>query len=217
MARTLLVNDILRVSVICGGGTLATSQLAVNLYSYNIQATSFTSGPTDAQVAAALDNLAAPLYKLLIGNLTTYRGILLSYWNVTPLPVTQESNLNTGAGTGGATLLATQVRGIIKRLTNFAGRKYRGRLFLPFPTSTFSNTNGTPSGAYLTATANLVTALEPAAGITVAGGGGTVTLLPIIWHRVSRTYDYITGHETEAYFATQRKSGNFGRPNLIPF
>lgn len=217
MARTLLVNDVLRVSVICGGGSLATSQLAVNLYTYAIQVTSFNSGPTDAQVALALDNLAAPLYKLLIGNITSYRGILLSYWSLSPLPVTQESNVNTGAGTGGATLLATQVRGIIKRLTSFAGPRYRGRLFLPFPTTTFSNTNGTPTGAYLTATANLVTALEPAAGITVTGGGGSVTLLPVIWHRKHGGYDYITGHETEAYFATQRKSGNFGRPNLIPF
>lgn len=213
MARTLLVTDALKVTVWTQQG----AQACENIFSYVISPT-FTAGVTDVNVATAIDTAAQSFYKALMNNNASYRGVTVSYWNVTPLPLTEESNAFTGAGTAGATALPTQCRGILRRLTNYSGRAYRGRIYFPFPSTAHDSGTGTPLAAYETLMQSCVTAISPPAGLTVTGGGGSATLFPVIWHRKNGNFSYIILHETVLTgWGTQRKSGGFGRPNTPPF
>ena len=112
--------------------------------------------------------------------------------------------------------LPTQVRGLISWKTALAGRAYRGRSYLPTPTVTFNTVDGGPTSTCLTAWAGFATFLQAP---VVTGGS---TWVPGIYHRVptaviSSIFDQFTGATVSSFFATQRRSGRFGRPNNPPF
>lgn len=123
---------------------------------------------------------------------------------------------NRTAGSDAYPPLPTQVRGLISWHTALAGRAYRGRMYLPTPGGDqITSTSGVPTGV-LTDWGTLATGL-----VAPYSTGGT-TWIPGVYHRVptaviSSIFDQITSATVSDVYATQRRSGAYGRPNVAPF
>lgn len=122
-------------------------------------------------------------------------------------------------GTVGGTAsleIPTQVRGLISWHTAMSGRAYRGRMYLPTPTIDGVTTTGKPTTTLLTAWASFASTMT-----TPVVASGT-TWVPGIYHRVpthliSSVFDAIISATVSSEFATQRRSGAYGRTNAPPF
>jgi hypothetical protein len=112
-------------------------------------------------------------------------------------------------------VLPTQVSGIITKRSSFTGRANRGRIYFPFPATQSLDTDETPKAAYVTliqAYADNIGALH-----SVTSAGGSANLTPII---VNRTLSHLVVWEdslARKRWATQRRRGDFGRTNVLPW
>lgn len=120
------------------------------------------------------------------------------------------------AGTAGATSAPTQARPLLSWITAFAGKKYRGRIYVFTPTFDCSDATSYPNAATLGTVNNLGNDLR---GSVVVGGS---TWKSVILHKPPAaggpwTSTDITNHKAAIYFGTQRRSGNTGRLNKLPW
>lgn len=116
------------------------------------------------------------------------------------------------AGTAGAKMLPSQVRPVIKWKTDFVGRGYRGRMYAFTPEATAIGTAELPSAGLIGALTNFAAAI--ATGTIQAG----TTWTPVIWHKVGPHTPVafstpITSGAASGLWGTQRRSGDYGRPN----
>lgn len=206
----IAVNDIWEVKI----GTYCAGQAGLNVRHYIAGVVTGTSA-TDIQLALLLDNLFAPLYKPLMAFTATYYGVQVQ--RVQPLPRTSPvvSAANVGIGTGGTSALPTQVSGIVTLQTGFAGRAFRGRAYVPFPSSASNDAVlDRPTPGYVGPLLALGVAMRTAALVGTAGN--TVNMLPVLYHRATGTSSFLTFARANAKWATQRKRGNYGQPNPYP-
>lgn len=156
-------------------------------------------------------------FKDCLNNNANHRGI--SVWRIWPLPkpVPIISTAGAGNGTGAGDPLPKQVSGIIKKKTSQAGRAYRGRMYIPFPSEGNNDpTQGRPNGAYIALLSLFALTIEPQ--ITVGAGPDTAILKSCIVHAsVPGTFNYITEFDEPPYWATQRRRGDYGPQNVAPF
>lgn len=120
------------------------------------------------------------------------------------------------AGGSASNMLPTQTRGLISWKTAFSGRAYRGRTYLPSTTVAYCTPVGKPLLALLTAWQSWATYML---GAVTSGG---TTWVPGVYHRVptaviGSVFDQFTGGLVGPSFATQRRSGDYGRVNSSPF
>lgn len=112
--------------------------------------------------------------------------------------------------------LPTQARVTTKWYTNFVGRAYRGRTYWPTPAAAAQDASGTPGTGYCTAIAIIADTLV--ASMIV---GGT-TWTPCIHHKVAKgdppePYHIVTAERTIQKWSTQRRSGDLGTANGLPW
>jgi hypothetical protein len=188
-------------------------QLGMNVRHYRVVTSTPPEPPLDA-IAAQLGGIFAPLYLLLLSSEADY--VLTSARRIFPLPLTIEGVSNAGAGAGAIAgdLLPKQVAGIITLRSALAGRRNRGRAYIPFPSETSNTATATPVAAYIAALAILGVAYTADRTITV--GAGSIVLRPVIWRRASSSSVDITSSLARSVWATQRRRGDYGRPNLPP-
>jgi hypothetical protein len=207
------LNSVYEIKVVCFENT--DQQLSLNVYHYFVSAPDTGTGATDAQIAVAMDTAVAALYKACMGNTATYRGVAAQ--RISPLPkgVPGTTIANTGAGSVAAGILPAQTSGLISLKTLFAGRKYRGRVYPGFMALTFADVDGKMTAAGNTAITNLRNA------IPLAFTAGTVPnqsfMALCIWHRSTATFTQVGGLSNLQAFATQRRRGQSGRLNVLPF
>jgi len=219
MAYKPVINDVLELKIWSVQG----SQAAVNTIHYKVPTAPITGGATDAEIILAMEAFIAPLMKAILANTATYKGCSIQAIYPKPPKVYQYSTAGQGVGTAGAIALPTQASGIAFVQTAKAGPAFRGRVYWPFPAAADNETTGLPTAGYLTREGNLVAALFQ--DETVVGGTGTTVLRPVIFHRkankgattTANGTDDITASGTEKKWATQKKRGIFGRPNVTPF
>jgi len=220
MAGTTLLNgDIFVARVYCTSG----DQVSINSFYYKFIASAGIQ-PTDQDVATNLDTVFAPLYKLVLADTDTYNGTqvqIVDPFTPGPTPAAVFDNTNGGLGSIAAAVLPRQTCGISTWQTNFAGRKFRGRTYWPFPTLSFDVGEGVPTNAAVVAYQNIAVG---ALGFTfIAGFAGTFE--QVLFHRnfphavppILPTADVITNVLTHKKWATQRRRGSYGRPNVAPF
>lgn len=107
-------------------------------------------------------------------------------------------------GAGGSSPMPYQTQGLIAWDTNLvvAGRRLRGRWFIPFPDEgDNTGTTAVPSASYIAQLNSAVTTYMS------TGAGGA---LPAIWHRPSPggsngTHSAVTGGAARSYWSVQRK------------
>jgi hypothetical protein len=179
---------------------------------------------TDAQFAIAWENFFAPLIKACVSTPSTFNGVVVQLIK-TPLPINAPSNLAAGVCSGGAITTPNQVAAIIRFLTNNGGKKYRGRIYMPFVPTSAVQTNGIMLATFtttLSAFANqLLTQITFNNALT--GSTGSVTVQLVIRHALKKGQagpeelpTRVTTVQVSNRFATQRKRGLFGRLNISP-
>jgi len=131
-----------------------------------------------------------------------------SLQKIFPLPK-EDAAASTVAATPGTIaddLLPRQTCGIITLRTGLAGRKFRGRVYIPFPPENANDGAGQPTPAYLTLLDAIATLHDDI--ITFAVGLTTISLVPVVFHRLTGTYDQIFTAVTRPRWATQRRRNN---------
>lgn len=179
-----------------------------------------TSGtPTTLQqICDAWDTAVQALWKTLIDSESIYNGTQ-AYVDQVPLPQFAATTSSAGAGDGAALAVPRQATGLLGWTTSFAGPQFRGRLYLPFPGVDEDASGGIPTNLYRAHGNALGAAIVAFTTVTV--GGGTLAGYPCILHRKNKAGTIppptqITLGTTRAKFATQKRRGSYGRPNVSP-
>jgi len=201
------VNDVLEVRVFCKHA----NQQSINIVHFQITAVVLPE-PTHDIIATVLSGNFGTIYRDMMTNQATYDGVGVR--KVFPLPMSSET-FGTAAAGGGTVLgdaLPKQIAGLLSWRTDLAGPANRGRTYVPFPSETDNDTGAVPTAAYVT---KLVTMGNALGGpITVPNAGGSATLNRRIFHRATSTVTPVTFFFTRNRWATQRRRGDFGRPNV---
>ena len=225
MSNALGLGNLVQLRVWCADS----EQASVNTFWYVVGA----AGPpaaTDQDTADQVETAVAGGMKPLIANTALFRGVEVQLHDPTPPPPTSMSgygalfsavfqNAHAGAGTAGAVGLPRQTCGLGSFQTGRAGAVGRGRWYAPFPSDTDNLGNGQPTAGYATRLESMTAFF--AAGISVAVGGRTATLVRILLHRRNKAGVWplpspVLTHSTSAFWATQKRRGDFGRANKSP-
>lgn len=207
----LATGDVIKVRI----ATIWQSQLGLQVRYYRV--TVAVGGPMQGEIASTLDGIYAPQLKPCLHIAATYRGTdVQRIWPLPPAAPAYEV-ANQGLGTVAGDGLPSYVCGLYGFVTQRAGRRYRGRTYIPFPGEASSDATGRPSGAYQTLASAWGSTLWTQRLVSYGAGARTATLDPILWHRDTLTWDVITGGAVRIYWASQRRRGDFGRTNLLPF
>lgn len=189
-------------------------QVGMNVHHY-VARLVVTGGCSCQELALAYDQVISPFYKNLLSSNAFWRGVAVR--NLAP-PKTIEfiSNGFAAVGNSGPDLLPTQTRYLISKYSQLAGPENRGRVYPPFPPNTASDTNGVLTAGFLVVLQALASQLLLSR--TIVGATGQTTFDPIIKH----SGPYGPGREVVSVvarnrFATQRRSGAYGRQNANPF
>jgi len=220
MAQQVVVGDILRFTVV----SFLEDQVGENVIHARVLP-GLVGTPTDATAASGMDDFVAGLWKNCLSGVATYRGVSCRILRPNSPFAPQASTKSAGVGTISGTALPPQCRGLITLKTALAGPAYRGRLYLPFPSSGGTTTNGDMHAVYITALGNIGTFLT--ANAILSQGGASLTVTFGIYHRANRkdpaapaikgTQTDVTGYKVGLYYATQQRSGYLGRTNTLPF
>jgi hypothetical protein len=205
------VGDIVQLRIYCKKA----DQASVNVRHYLTTAKA-GSGTTIGLFLSALETAGLPAdMKALINEDAAYMGIDGQVIFPTLL-VPLQSNVASGFGDTAGDPLPSQTSGIITLRTTLGGRANRGRFYIPFPTETDNDTTGKPTSTYVAAAQTLADTLK-ASLVNVGAGGNTNSFAPVILHRDTMTTTAITDATAQQKWATQRRRGAFGRPNVTPF
>lgn len=202
--------DIVRLTTFCQQGT----QAGINVY-HGVVTRTLTGGADLSEILAVWNTEMAAVLKPCLNNQASFKGGAIQ--NVWPLPVggVVYSGSSAGAGTGGATALPQQVSGIITWGTILAGRRYRGRSYIPFPSTAQNDTDDTPTAAYVTLLNAIGTRIKT--GITVVGAAGNSKVSFEVYRRtLPNDSALIMNYVSRKKWATQRRRGNYGQPNTLP-
>jgi hypothetical protein len=192
------------------------NQLGENVYYFRVVST-VGALLTVSGFLAQTDSIYAGFYKAAIPNTGEYRGTLFAI--DFPLPRSDPIMIvsNSGAGTGGPDPLPTQVTGIWTKVTAGVGRSNRGRAYVPFPTTVFlAPLTGEPTVGYAGIVADIATAVTGVS--TVITGANTTVIQWVLRTKVllpvpAIIYKDIVDWRRLNLWGTQRRRGDFGRPN----
>lgn len=203
--------DHVQVRVVCYTPT----QISVNVLDYVVRSPVITLGATLQEMANALANTFNPDYAAFMPSVARFRGVSVQDLS-TPVSVPYTNVAHDTPGTNGATLAPTQTAGIIKKRTLSGGRKNQGRIYIGFPSQANIAASGGMNGAGLALLVNIRDTIDVSQ--TIVGAGGTTTLDLVVWHR-GGPFDYtlVSTMEPEDAWATQRRRGQYGRLNSVPF
>lgn len=205
----MAVNDILKVAHF----NTFSPQTAVTVRHFRVSA-EIAGGATYLEIANAIKARYDSLWPPIMPVNVTYRGVGVQ--RIKPLPRLVEvfSTAPTQAGTRTGDPCPSQTCGVITLRTALAGRKFRGRVYVPFPSEFDNNSIGRPTAAYVALLASI--ANELIASVTVVGALGTTTLVPVIYHKSTTLTDDVVSHRVRDIWGTQRRRGDFGQPNPPP-
>jgi hypothetical protein len=211
MATAFVAQDIVEVRIWSSdvGG-----QAAVNTVHYGVDSVG-SPAATDQDLANILEANIATAWKATLWDSATFNGLQVRILARSPLPVGVFANAHAGVGTNGANGFPSQVAGLIQWQTRFTGRRFRGRIYMPFPATGNATSAGQPDNTqlalYVTA-GNLLLAMT---GLSV--GGRTAALHLALAHKTNPvTATQIQSLTVSSKYGTQRKRGAFGRANSSP-
>ena len=156
-------------------------------------------------------------YKPGSSTLTDVLGVELA--EISPSQSVTYSDFTFNAkGTVTGKILPRQCAGLGRRISQAAGRAGHGRLYFPFPPASFTVDNiqwETPALAQFSTMLQFWT--RPFHdGINQGDGSNVNEWNAVLYHRAAKTFTGIVQEDVSKYIATQRRRGDFGRPNVAP-
>lgn len=209
MAVSLVVGDIVEVKLIarCGG------QYSINTLHYQCNSLSGT-GATDVNALTAIDDDLSGPFKNAISADAFLLGTQLQVIKPTRYQFIFTS-ANSGGGDLAGDVLPRQTSGLIRKVGNLAGKRYQGRMYVPFPTEPYNSPSGHPITDYVDLLNTLGSHLI--ATVTAGGGGNTASLIPRIFHRSDDTTTGISTYRGVSEWATQRRRADIRGGDRPPF
>jgi len=186
------------------------NQRGLNAIHYRVVSTS-TIVTELSEVATALQTAIGALALAIVPPPVEFAGVAMQRLFPGTPSFRWSGGTPVGPGTFAGTPAAKQIAAVITKMTEKGGRAYRGRVYVPFPSKAAEDTDATPTDAYLEAIQNLYDGLL--SQLTIAAPSGTAVLKCILLHRESDTYDDVTSIRYNDKFGTQRRRGDYGRPN----
>lgn len=209
MALNLAINDIVQMQYV----TSDSDQASYCTVHYKVTGVG-VSIATLQDFVTSFSTLVAPKIKPMLSNTAFFAGIMGQVISPLPLMARATTDGDSGAGTGGAIGQPRQVSGLIRFQTELAGPGFRGRNYLPFPPAAANQLYGAPTNAYIAFALVLSEALRNF--ITVTQGGRTATVQFGLFRRAGSIFTPIISTSAASDWATQKRRGTFGRPNLSP-
>jgi len=211
MATPLVDGDFFKVQFFYNLGT----QYACNVVSFKVK-NSLVFGITDQESLDYLGNNFAAAVLDAMSNDASYFGNKLSFYPpLAPVPIT--SFAGAGNGTIVSDVLSPQTCGLIKKQTALAGRRGRGRIYLPFPGESVNSPGGVPSAGYISAAETVRDLMIT--DLAVTGAGGTADLHAVLVDQsgpAPLAYE-ITSGIVRPKWATQRRRSLINRGDSLPF
>lgn len=208
----MLVGDIIVAKIY----TYCIDQVGVNVYHYKCTAASAGNTYKGNDLAGTIGPLIAGPYKDLMAVPAEYVGTGTA--NFLPVPgVEFIDRTGAGAGISGNSVMAKQTAGIITKRTAAAGRAFRGRMYVAFPSETDNDTDGVPVASYADRLDGLAAVIF-ATRTLVGHVGETATLAPVVLSRAGGVpvatlmVDWLSRRK----WANQRRRGSYGKPNARP-
>jgi len=208
VAYNVQPGDIVQITNYCQAG----DQVAVNVFNYLVS--SITGGGPDlAACAGTFGDVVKDFYRACMGATASWLGTKASVYGANPQPM-PGFYANHGVGTGSGDLLPRATCGLIQWQTDYTGKSYRGRTYVPFPCEGLSGSDGEPTAGYLTAIDNLASAI-----ITLnefVSEFATATIALIINSRHLNTFSAVRTASFPQKWATQHRRGDYGRIFVSP-
>lgn len=201
----VVTNDILQLTTAC----YSRGQVGLNILYYRCSAAS--PGALVDDIAINQDVAGAIAYRPGMTSQSMYYG---TRWRSVTNPgfAPWFHNDNEIQGNAMGSTLPTQVCGIITKKTDLIGRANRGRMYIPFPSDIYRTFPfETPNDDYQT----LLRALAGLFLFTIVSE--TWVAQPVIYHRVGMFPTDITSFAVQPRWATQRKRGDYGKLNPLPW
>lgn len=171
--------------------------------------------PTGTGLAVSISTATAAQVKALLNDTAEYRGLLVNRVWPQPPSMPEYSIFGQAIGADVSPPLPKQVSGLVATRTNFGGRRFRGRFYVPFPSEGANDpVVARPSAAYVTALQTLANTLL--AGFNDITGPDTYDCNPVLFDRVTGGFTPITSVLARPYWATQRRRGDYGSQNVSP-
>jgi len=208
--------DLLQVRVVC----YTPEQISMNVLHYQM----VTQGGTPMtleRIALALDIKWEGFYKVIMPPTAKYRGVGAQNL-MAPRTLEYPSTVNSGDGSEGTNLTATQASGLIKFRAPLAGRRYRGRIYPGLLSSSLIASTGGLSVGGVSLLSDLSEQLGPTLNLTQDGQTCQIGLairhpdVIVAGVRVPQwsTVDLIT---VSTLLATQKRRGQYGQHNSVPW
>jgi hypothetical protein len=191
-------------------------QLGLNILHCYVTA---TTDPTETEqnFADALSLALSVPYRAIMSTQAAYLGIQLFNSATVPTPFPTTSVNGSGPGGVGVQVMPGQVTGMITKQTSRIGRANRGRMYIPFPDVTSSvNVPPVPSALYTTRLDNIAS-ITSGTLLVVTFGAVNITLQWILHKNVLLDTNWVTSTVSRRAWATQRRRGDYGRKNSLPF
>lgn len=208
MSTPIAANDKFTARICCQAG----DQISINDFAWI--ATPVDPGATLENLAVSLRVLASADYLPALSSAASFYGISIKRTFPAPTQPVTSSLLTPGTGTG--LIAPRQAAALVAKVTAVAGRKGSGRIYFPFLDAALISAAG-----HLTAPG--VALLNTMAGdflatlITTAGFGINVTMNPQLVSGNGITYTPITSFVVRTKIATQKRRGDYGRTNSLPW
>lgn len=186
-------------------------QLGLNVRHYRSVAVVGAGVPPSA-VATAIFASLGPLYVNILTASASFESVSVA--KILPLPrgMSQQTTDTPLVGLQVGDPLPKQVAGLISLRTLFSGRRFRGRMYIPFPPEILNELpDARPSASYLTVLGTIASFVI--APLPISVGADSETFLPVVLHRDDLTDTFIFDAMVRPVWATQRRRGDFGRTN----
>jgi len=174
--------------------------------------------PRIDDIVHGFGDFIAPQFKLMLNVQCQYVGCDGRIITTVPKSVLFFDAIHQGAGTGGAHMAPQQVSGLVSFYSLTPGATGRGRNYIPFPAMEDIDELAPeiPTAIYRGKLQGWGDLFAAEVNIAYDGGAHTAIFDPVIWSRKSNTFRYITAGFGRGIWATQRRRGDYGRPNPIP-
>lgn len=209
MSTVLAVGDLLEVVAY----SKYVDQLGLNVLHFKVTATA--GGITLEDLPDKVYADWSPYYQALIAAGASFAGIGVRRLSPGTKTIQHFSTGAAAPGEAAAPPMAGQVTGLITFLTGAAGKSNYGRAYIPFPSSTLmDNGTGKPDDEYVD---NLVDLMNLWDGYSATIGGNTIVFEQRIVSAASPAGKVINQWIAQQKWATQRRRGNYGQPNNVPY
>jgi len=208
----LALNDILEVTTYC---TLF-EQVGINVLHYSVSGI-VGAGRTQQEVCDLLDTRWKGFMVELISSEASADGLTIQNLSQPTVPPSVSANA-AEVGLVGGHPLPRQTAGFIRKRSQFAGRRGTGRMYAPFATEDSNDPNfGAPSNGYVNSLQQFADGMMPLATFDLGVGMDRIGLQSGVYSPTDVLFTPMLKATAVQKWATQRRRGSFGRPEVSPF